>query len=115
MLNSHVASSSHWQNPNEIIDAMIDLRIQLFHLKQQIDELQADFTSACLALNIEKLALERAIITRKFTPGQWLYSDEIVEQEAFLKQLRLAFQKDHEPNGGRETTWIIKLLLQTPG
>ena len=50
-------------NPIEIIDAMIDLRIQLSHLEQQIQSLQPSFFAACLALNTEKIALERAIIT----------------------------------------------------
>jgi hypothetical protein len=91
------ANPTELLNPIEIIDAMIDLRIQLSELKQQIQSLQPAFFAACLALNTEKIALERAIITRKLTPGQWTYSPNIGEQEAFLKQLKREFQQLHEP------------------
>jgi hypothetical protein len=91
------ANPTELLNPIEIIDAMIDLRIQLSELKQQIQSLQPAFFAACLALNTEKIALERAIITPKLTPGQWTYSPNIGEQEAFLKQLKREFQQLHEP------------------
>lgn len=107
------ANSTHLFDPIEIIDAMIDLRIQLSQLEQQIQSLQPAFFAACLALNTDKISLERAIITRKLTPGQWTYSPQIGEQEAVLKQLKREFQQLHEPTSGRDVTWTIKLLLAT--
>ena len=100
-------------DPIEIIETMIDLRIQLSQLEQQIQSLQPAFFAACLALNTEKIALERAIITRRLTPGRWTYSPDIGEQEALLKQLKRQFQQLHEPTSGRDLTWSIKLLLAT--
>ncbi|MGL5925738.1 hypothetical protein [Chroococcidiopsis sp.] len=105
--------SSRLLAPVEIIDVMIDLRIQMSELEQQIQSLQPAFFAACLALNTDKIALERAIITRKLTPGQWTYSPDIGEQEALLKQLKRQFQQLHEPTSGRDVTWAIKLLLTT--
>lgn len=98
-------------SPVEIINAMIDLRVQLLELEQQTQALQPAFKAACLALNTDKIALERVIITRKLTPGQWTYSSDISEQEAMLKQLKREFQQLHEPISGRDVTWTIKLLL----
>lgn len=98
-------------NPFEVIETMIDLRIQLAQLEQQIQTLQPSFFTACLILNQAKIERDRAIISRKLTPARWTYAMDILEQEALLKQLRKQFQQDHEPTGGRETTWIIKLLL----
>lgn len=40
-------------------------------------------------------------------------STELVAQEDALKQLKRQFQQSHEPIGGREVTWAIKLLLTT--
>lgn len=101
-------------DPFEMIETMIDLRIQLVQLQQQIETLQPSFFAACLILNQAKIERDRAIISRKLTPAQWTYAMDILEQEAQLKQLRKQFQQDHEPTGGRETTWIIKLLLAQP-
>lgn len=98
-------------NPLDIIDRMIELRIQLQSLEQQIASLQPAFFAACLSLNAEKIERTRAVITRKLTPGQWLYSIDILEQEGFLKQLKKQFHQEHEPSSGREVTWAIKLLL----
>jgi hypothetical protein len=98
-------------NPLEVIEAMIDLRIQLTHLEQQIKALQPTFFAACFALNQAKIERNRAIVSRRFTPAQWIYATDILEQEILLKQLRKQFQQDHEPTGGREITWMIKLLL----
>ncbi len=100
-------------DPLEIIDAMLDLRAQLAELQQQIDALQPTFYAACAALQLEKIATERATISRRLTPGKWDYSDEIIEQEDLLKQLKFQFQKAHEPIGGKEVYWIIKFLLAT--
>jgi len=112
-LPANPANSSKLINPIGIINAMIDLRIQLSELEQQIQSLQPAFFAACLALNTDKIALERAIITRKLTPGQWTYSPDIGEQEALLKQLKRQFQQLHEPTSGRDIIWAIKLLLTT--
>jgi hypothetical protein len=101
-------------DPFELIETMIDLRIQLAQIERQIQSLQPAFFAACLTLNQAKIERHRAIISRKLTPAQWTYAVEILEQEALLKQLRKQFQQDHEPTGGRETIWIIKLLLAQP-
>ncbi len=101
-------------DPFEVIETMIDLRIQLTQLEQQIQTLQPSFFAARLMLNQAKIERDRAIISRKLTPAQWTYAMYVLEQEALLKQLRKQFQQDHEPTGGRETTWIIKLLLAQP-
>jgi hypothetical protein len=110
-LNAPDAEATTLLNPTEILDAMIELRIQLQVLEEQIEALRPAFFAACLALNTDKIALERATIFRRLTPGQWTYSDNIVEQEDLLKQLKRQFQQTHEPVGGREITWAIKLLL----
>lgn len=82
-------------------------RLCRYALEQQIQSLQPSFKAACLALNTDKISLERAIITRKLTPGQWTYSPQIGEQEAWLKQLKREFQQLHEPTSGRDVTWAI--------
>jgi hypothetical protein len=35
----------------------------------------------------------------------------VLEQEIVFKQLKQQFQKQHEPTGGREVIWAVKLLL----
>jgi hypothetical protein len=112
-LDSTSSDLAQLPSPIEIINAMIDLRVQLLELEQQIQALQPTFFAACLALNTDKIALERAIITRRLTPGQWTYSPDIGEQEDLLKQLKRQFQQYHEPTSGRDVTWIVKLLLTT--
>jgi hypothetical protein len=97
--------------PTSVIDAMIELRIQLHQLEQQIQALQPSFYAACMAINLDKIAFERAVITRRLTPGQWDYSDQVLEQELLFKQLKQQFQQVHEPTGGREVIWAMKLLL----
>ena len=92
---------------------MIDLRAQMAELEQQIQGLQPAFFAACVALNTDKIALSRAVITRRLTPGQWAYEHDIVEQEDLLKILKRQFQETHEPIAGREVTWAIKLLITT--
>lgn len=111
-LNSH-PSTAALLDPLEIINVMVDLRSQLAELEQQIKTLQPAFYAACAALNLEKIAIERATISRRLTPGQWDYSDDIIEQENLLKQRKSQFQQAHEPVGGREVIWAIKLLLAT--
>jgi hypothetical protein len=113
-LNSSTDRAIDLLNPMDVIETMIDLRIQLAQLERQIQALQPTFFTACLMLNQAKIERERAIVSRKLTPAQWTYTTDILEQEALFKQLRKQFQQDHEPTGGRETTWIIKLLLAQP-
>ncbi|MDX2242653.1 MAG: hypothetical protein NW224_18350 [Leptolyngbyaceae cyanobacterium bins.302] len=98
-------------NPLDIIDRMIELRIQLQELQNEIASLQPAFFAACLTLNTEKIERTRAVITRRLTPGQWTYSIDILEQDSFLKQLKKQFHQNHEPTSGRELTWAMKLLL----
>lgn len=110
-LNAPTTPDAAWLDPTAILNAMIELRVQVAELEQQIQALQPAFFAACVALNSEKIALERALITRRLTPGQWAYSPDVLEQEALFKQLKQQFQKAHEPTGGREVIWAIKLLL----
>lgn len=112
-LPANFADSSELLNPIDIINTMLDLRIQMSELEQQIQSLQPAFFVACTSLNTDKITFERAIITRKLTPGQWTYSPDISEQEALLKQLKQQFQLFHEPTSGRDVIWAIKLLLAT--
>lgn len=106
-------ASSNLLDPLDVINSMLDLRTQLAALQQQVDALQPAFYAACAALQLEKITTERATISRRLTPGKWDYSDEIVEQEDLLKQLKSQFQQTHEPIGGREVYWMIKFLLAT--
>jgi len=98
-------------NPLEVIETMIDLRIQVAQLEQQIKSLQPAFFAACAALNTEKITHDRALITRRLTPGQWAYAPDVLEQEALSRHLKQQFQQAHEPTVGREVIWAIKLLL----
>ena len=104
-------NSTDLLSPTEIINTMIDLKIQLAQLESQIKELQPTFFAACVALNAEKIKLERAVISRKLTPGKWTYSPDILQQQESLKKLKHQFEQQHEPTSGREITWAIKLLL----
>jgi uncharacterized membrane-anchored protein YhcB (DUF1043 family) len=97
--------------PLEVIETMIELRIQVAQLEQQIQSLQPAFFAACASLNTEKITHDRATISRRLTPGQWAYAPDVLKQEALFKHLKQQFQKAHEPTGGREVTWAIKLLL----
>lgn len=112
--NSLTVTESDLLNPIDVIEAMIELRIQLTQLEQQIKTLQPAFFAACFTLNQAKIERSRAIVARRLTPAQWTYATEILEQEFLLKQLRKQFQQDHKPTGGREITWMIKLLLAQP-
>lgn len=69
-LNTNQGDSTELLNPNQVINSMIELRIQLAELEQQILALQPAFFVACLALNTDKIAHSSAIITRRLTPGQ---------------------------------------------
>lgn len=110
-LNGHADQTANLVNPSDIIDRMIDLRLQKAQLDQELQALRPAFFAACLAFGKETIELERAVIKRRFTPGKWSYDPEITEQEHFIKALKLQFQKDHEPISGRDITWIIQLLL----
>jgi len=111
LLNVTQFDPANLLSPIEIINATIDLRIQLSKLERQIQAFQPAFFAACVALNTERITLERAVITRKLTPGRWTYSPDILQQENILKLLKRQFQQDHEPTSGRDIIWIIKLLL----
>lgn len=100
-------------SPLDIIDAMINLRSQLAELEQQIQALQPAFYAACIALNTDKIEMERATISRRLSPGKWDYSNDIVEQEELLSRLKKQFQQTHEPISGREVIWAVRLLLLT--
>lgn len=97
-------------SPTEIMEAMIDLRIQSRVIEAQIDQLMPAFKAACASFGRDRIELERATIGKRLTPGQWNYSASILEQEALLKHLKQQFQITHEPCGGREITWTLKLL-----
>ncbi len=112
-LGSNTSEPNQLTNPIDVINTMLDLRGQMAELEQQIKALQPAFQAACVSLNTEKITLERAIITRRLTPGQWAYSDNILTQEQELKLLKKQFQQTHEPIAGREVTWKIKLLSPT--
>jgi hypothetical protein len=98
-------------NPLDVVNAMIHLRTQVAELEQQIQTLQPTFVAACFAINMEKISLEHAIISRRLTPGQWAYSPNIIEQKDLLKHLKQQFHQTHEPISGREIMWAIKLIL----
>jgi hypothetical protein len=110
-LNSSTTTAIALLDPLEVIETMIDLRIQVAQLEQQIKALQPTFFETCAALNTEKITHDRALITRRLTPGQWAYASNVLEQEALFKHLKQQFQQAHEPTGGREVIWAIKLLL----
>lgn len=112
LTNSH-PDTPHLIQPLDVIHAMIDLRAQVAELELQIQTLQPTFGAACLALNTDKISLERAIISRRLTPGRWAYSNDVVVQEDLFKLLKKQFQQTHEPIAGREVAWTIKLILPT--
>jgi hypothetical protein len=110
-LTDNLSDTPHLIQPLDVIHAMIDLRAQVAELELQIQALQPTFGAACLALNTDKISLERAIISRRLTPGKWAYSGDVVVQEDLFKLLKKQFQQTHEPIAGREVAWTIKLIL----
>ena len=84
-------------NPNDIIEHMIDLRIQIALLQQQAKDLKQDFFAACFALNQDTITLEQATISRKLSPGNWDYPPNITEQDLLIKTLKNQFKQDNEP------------------
>jgi hypothetical protein len=81
-------TSSDLIDPNEVINTMIDLRIQMAELELQAKLLQPAFFAACLALDTETINLERAAISRKLTPGLWDYSLDIIDQNNLLRDCK---------------------------
>jgi hypothetical protein len=112
-LTENHPDTPHLIQPLDVVHAMIDLRAQVAEIDLQIQALQPAFGAACLALNTEKIALERAIISRRLTPGKWAYSDDVVVQEDLFKLLKKQFQQTHEPSADREVAWTITLILAT--
>lgn len=94
----------------DVINQMINLRIQLADLEHQIDTLKPAFFAACAEQGNNQVELERAIITRRLTPGKWAYPDHITQQEKQLKLLKEEFRQSHEPTTGREIIWSVKLV-----
>ena len=99
-------------SPDDTINQMIELRLQLAKLERQIETLKPAFFDACAAQEAAQFRHEHAIISRRLTRGTWDYPTHILEQEEHLKQLRLQFQQTNEPTAGREITWSIKLTTQ---
>lgn len=96
---------------DDIIERVIDLRIQKAQLDQELQALKPDFFAACLALGQDTIERERAVIKRRLTQGKWNYDQEILEQQRLIKALKLQFQNDHDPIQGREVVWMVKLLI----
>ncbi len=87
------SSTSDLLDPLEIIDAMLNLRAQLAEFQQQVDALQPAFYAACAALQLEKIATDRATISRRLTPGKWNYSDEISSRRICSSNSNPSFNK----------------------
>lgn len=94
---------------NEVINQMVALRLQRAKLDQQIDMLKSLFFEACAAQDKSQFEHRQAVISRRLTPGKWDYPEQVVEQEQQIKRLKQQFQATHEPTGGREVIWSIKL------
>lgn len=98
--------------PNDVIDQMVALRIQLAQLEAQIETLKPAFFDACANQKASQFQRESAVIFRRLTPGKWNYPSDITEQEQRLKQLKQQFQQTHEPVAGRDVIWSIKVTPQ---
>ena len=99
-------------SPDETINQMIELRLQVAKLERQIDALKPAFFAACAVQEITQFQHEHALISRRLTPGKWRYPNHILEQAEHVKQLKLQFQQTNEPTAGREVIWSIKLTTQ---
>lgn len=99
-------------SPDDTINQMIELRLQVTKLERQIDALKPAFFDACAAKEVAQFQHEHALISRRLTPGKWRYPNHILEQAEHLKQLKLQFQQTNEPTTGREVIWSIKLTTQ---
>lgn len=95
----------------KIIDQMIALHTQKKAIEQQIQELEPTFFEACDQQDNDKIDGERALVYRKITPGRWVYPNNIIKQQERLKQLKQEFQDTHEPNHGREISWVVKIYM----
>ena len=95
----------------KIIDQMIALHTQKKALEQQIQELEPAFFEACNQQGNDKIDGDRALVYRKITPGRWVYPLNITQQQERLKQLKQEFQDTHEPNHGREVSWVVKIYM----
>lgn len=103
--------TTHTPNVSDVIDEMIHLYTLKAQLEQQIKNLKPAFFKACTQQETNRqVKHERAIISRRLTPGRWNYPSYIIDQELQLKQLKREFQDSHEPNTGREVIWSIKLM-----
>ena len=100
------------ETPEQIIDLMIDLRIEQNRIDQAINELKSRFFEACKAQNTNQIFHNKAIIYKRLTPGKWTYSPEITALENELKSKRKEFQQFHEPSAGREEIWGVRLCLE---
>ena len=94
---------------NDPIAQMIQLRLQLAQLETQIEALKPAFYDACASQDRAQFDRDGAVISRRLTPGRWRYPEDIAEQERTLKQLKKEYQETHEPVGGREVIWAVKL------
>ena len=99
-------------SPDDTINQMIELRLQVAKLERQIDTLKPAFFAACAAQKVAQFQHEHALISRRLTPGKWDYPTHILEQAEHLKQLKLQFQQTNEPITGRDIIWSIKLTTQ---
>jgi hypothetical protein len=95
----------------KIIDQMIALHTQKKMIEQQIEELEPAFFEACNQQDNDKITGEQALVYRKITPGRWVYPNNIIEQQERLKLLKQEFQDTHEPNHGREVSWVVKIYM----
>lgn len=94
----------------QIIDLMVELRLQFVELEDKINTLKPAFFNACAEYDSLSINHEKALISRQLTSGQWNYPDYILEQEKQLKRLKQDFRQKHEPISGRAVYWTIKLL-----
>ncbi|NEO34510.1 MAG: hypothetical protein F6K36_29765 [Symploca sp. SIO3C6] len=108
--NHHSNPQTPLLNPHDIIKKMVDLRVQISLLQQQVDDLQDNFFAACFALNQDTITLKQATIRRQLSRGKWNYPSNITEQDLLIKALKDQFKQDNEPISGRDITWVIRLL-----
>lgn len=96
---------------SDVIDEMINLYTLKVQLEQQIKDLKPAFFKACDQQETNcRVKHERAIVSRRLTPGRWNYPSYIIDQELQLKRCKQEFQDSHEPQAGREVIWSIKLI-----
>lgn len=101
----------HIIDANEILEQMIDLRLQMAQLQQEMQALKPAFFAACQSFQQNTIERQRAIIKRRLTPGKWNYHSDILDQEQLIKTLKQQFRQDHDPISGRDVIWMIQLIL----